>query len=86
MEREVDYRPVMIEREWLKLLRGYDMSFLFHPGKANVVAYSLSRLSMGSTAHAEEEQREFARDVHRLARLGVSLMDSTKRNSDVEYV
>ena len=31
---------------------------------------------MGSTAHVEEEKRELAEDVHRLARLGVRLMDS----------
>ncbi|KAH0698695.1 hypothetical protein KY284_012910 [Solanum tuberosum] len=47
-------------------------------GKANVVD-ALSRLSMGSTAHFEEDKRELAKDVHRLARLGVRLMDSTKR-------
>ena len=69
----------------VKVLKGYDMSFLYHSGKANVVADSLSMLSMGSTAHVEEEQRELARDVHRLACLGVSLMDSTRRNSDDEW-
>ncbi|WMV46834.1 hypothetical protein MTR67_040219 [Solanum verrucosum] len=54
------------------------MSILYHPSKANVVADCLSRLSMGSTAHVEEERRELAKDVHRLARLGVRLMDSTE--------
>ncbi len=29
---------------------------------------------MGSVAHVEEERRELAKDVHRLARLGVRLM------------
>ena len=53
------------------------MSILYHPGKANVVDDALSRLSMGSTTHVEEEKRELAKDVHRLARLGVRLMDST---------
>ncbi|WMV45810.1 hypothetical protein MTR67_039195 [Solanum verrucosum] len=52
------------------------MSIFYHPGK--VVADALSRLSMGSTGHVEEEKRELAKDVHRLARLGVQLMDSTK--------
>ncbi|WMV19535.1 hypothetical protein MTR67_012920 [Solanum verrucosum] len=36
------------------------------------------RLSMGSTTHFEEDKKDLARDVHRLARLGVRLMDSTK--------
>ncbi|WMV41629.1 hypothetical protein MTR67_035014 [Solanum verrucosum] len=69
----------------VKLLKDDDMSFLYYAGKANVVAESLSRLSIGSTGHVEEEQRELARDVHRFACLGVCLMDSTKRNSDDEW-
>ncbi|WMV41460.1 hypothetical protein MTR67_034845 [Solanum verrucosum] len=39
------------QRRWLKLLMDYDMSIVYHLGKANVVADALSRLSMGSTAH-----------------------------------
>ena len=50
------------------------MSVHYHPSKANVVADSLSRLSMGSVAHVEEEKKEVVKDVHRLARLGVCLM------------
>ncbi|WMV33499.1 hypothetical protein MTR67_026884 [Solanum verrucosum] len=49
-------------RRWLELLKDYDISVLYHPGKANVVADAFSRLS----------------DVHRLAQLGVQLVDSTK--------
>ncbi|WMV29771.1 hypothetical protein MTR67_023156 [Solanum verrucosum] len=54
------------------------MSVLYHPDKANVVADALSRLSMGSVAHVDDERKELVRDVHRLARLGVQLVDSTK--------
>ncbi|KAG5572715.1 hypothetical protein H5410_062481 [Solanum commersonii] len=54
------------------------MSFLYHPGKVNVVTNSLSRLSVGSTAHIEEAKRELAGDVHKLARLGVKLIDSAE--------
>ncbi|WMV36918.1 hypothetical protein MTR67_030303, partial [Solanum verrucosum] len=35
------------QRRWLELLKDYDMSILYHPGKANVVADALSRLSLG---------------------------------------
>ncbi|WMV25446.1 hypothetical protein MTR67_018831 [Solanum verrucosum] len=35
---------------------------------------ALSRLSMGSVAHVEEERKELAKDVHWLARRGVRLM------------
>ncbi|KAH0712585.1 hypothetical protein KY289_008544 [Solanum tuberosum] len=66
------------QRRWLELLKDYDMSILYHPGKANVVVDALSRLSMGSTAHVDEEKRELAKDVHRLERLEVRLMDSTE--------
>ena len=41
----------------------------YHQGKANVVADSLSRISMGSTTHIEDEKKELAKEVHRLDRL-----------------
>ncbi|WMV37363.1 hypothetical protein MTR67_030748, partial [Solanum verrucosum] len=44
MQNELNLR----QRRWLELLKNYDLSILYHPGKANVVADSLSRLSMGS--------------------------------------
>ncbi|WMV46279.1 hypothetical protein MTR67_039664 [Solanum verrucosum] len=65
-------------RRWLNLLKDYDMSVLYHPNKANVVADSLSRLSMGSVSHVEKDKKEFVRDVRRLARLSVRLFDFTK--------
>ncbi|KAH0652788.1 hypothetical protein KY289_030466 [Solanum tuberosum] len=66
------------QRRWLELLKNYEISVLYHPGKANVVADALSRLSMGSVAHIEEEKKELVQNIHRLARLGVQLVDSTK--------
>ncbi|WMV54699.1 hypothetical protein MTR67_048084 [Solanum verrucosum] len=33
------------QRRWLELLKGYDMSILYPPGKTNVVADDLSRIS-----------------------------------------
>ncbi|WMV33411.1 hypothetical protein MTR67_026796 [Solanum verrucosum] len=44
------------QRMWLELLKDYDMSILYHPGKANVIADSLSIFFMGSTAHFEEDK------------------------------
>ena len=64
------------QRRWLELLKDYDMSVLYHPGKANVVADALSKLSMGSVSHVEDGKKELVRDVHRLAHLGVQLVDS----------
>ena len=47
------------------------MSVHYHPGKANVVAGDLSRLSMGSVSHIDDENKELVKEVHQLARLGV---------------
>ena len=46
---------------------------------ANVVADALSRMSMGSTSHVEGDKKDLVKDIHRLARLGVRLVDSTSR-------
>ncbi|WMV09552.1 hypothetical protein MTR67_002937, partial [Solanum verrucosum] len=55
--------------------RDYDMNVLYYPGKTNVVVDALSRLSMGSVSQVGEERKELAKDVHRLARLRVCLMN-----------
>ena len=41
------------------------------------MADALSRLSMNSVSHVEDEKKELVRDVPRLARLGVRLVDSS---------
>jgi hypothetical protein len=35
----------MRQRRWLELIKDYDMSLQYHPGKANVIADALSRTS-----------------------------------------
>ena len=52
---------------WLEILKDYDMSTLYHTGKDNVVVDAFCRLSMGNTTHIEEDKKELAKDVHRLA-------------------
>ena len=59
------------QRKLLELLKDYEMSILYHPSKSNVVVDAFSRLSMGTTAHVKEHNRELAKDVLRLALLGV---------------
>ena len=54
------------------------MSVLYHPGKANVVADALSRLSMGSISHVKDSKKKMAQEIHQLARLGVRLVDSSE--------
>ena len=60
------------------------MSVHYHPGKVNVVADALSRLSMGNVAHVEEKRKELVKDVHRLARLGVRLMSISNNGVTVQ--
>ncbi|WMV09521.1 hypothetical protein MTR67_002906 [Solanum verrucosum] len=45
------------------------MSVLYHPDKVNVVEDALSRLSISSIAHVEEDKKELVCDIHRLTRL-----------------
>ena len=68
------------QRRWMELLKDYDLTILYHPGKANVVADALSRKtsSMGSLATIRVEERPLARDVQRLANSLVSLQLSDK--------
>ena len=39
------------QRRWMELLKDYDYTIEYHPGKANVVADTLSRKSGSSLAH-----------------------------------
>ena len=59
------------------MLKDYDMSVLYHSVKADVVANALSRMTMDSVSHIDEAKKDLAKQVHRLARLGVSLEDSS---------
>ena len=72
------------QMRWLEFLKDYDINILYQPGKANVVVDALTMLSMGSTTHVEEEKGELAKNVYRIARLGVKLMDSTERGIVVQ--
>ncbi|KAH0685627.1 hypothetical protein KY284_016180 [Solanum tuberosum] len=65
------------QRRLLEFLKDFDINVLYHPSKANIVVDALRRLYMFSVAHVEEEKKELANDVHRLARLGVYLTDTS---------
>lgn len=79
MQYVFDYKDLnLCQRRLVKLLKYYNMSVLNHPGKKNVVAEALSRLSLSSVSHEEKDKKELVQNVLRLALLGVWLKDSTK--------
>ena len=41
----------MRQRRWFELIKDYEFTIEYHPGKANVVADALNRKSMGSISH-----------------------------------
>ena len=64
------------QRRLLELLKDYDMSVLYHPGKANVIIDAFSHMTMGIFSHVEEVNKNLAKDVHRFSILGARLKDS----------
>ena len=63
----------LLQRRWLELLKNYDMSVLYHPDKANVVADVVSRMTIGSVYHIDEAKKYLVKDFHRLIMFGVRL-------------
>ncbi|XP_070041041.1 uncharacterized protein [Nicotiana tomentosiformis] len=63
------------QRRWLKLLKDYDITILYHPGKANVVVDALSRkeVSIGILAYIPVGETLLASDVQALANQFVRL-------------
>jgi len=61
----------MRQRRWMELLKDYDCTIHYHPGKANVVADALSRKSSGSLAHIQEVRRPLIKELHELVDEGV---------------
>src|SRR5262249_49054378 len=61
------------QRRWIELLKDYDCTILYHPGKANVVADALSRKSSGSLAHISTEKRQLVKELHELYDQGLQL-------------
>ena len=56
----------MRQRRWLELIKDYDCSINYHPGKPNVVADALSRKSSGFSAALLTTQNEIIKDLERM--------------------
>ena len=79
----------------MELLKDYDYTILYHPGKANVVADALSIKSMGSLAHIVVQKRQMVREVNfflnddvviSITKIGTMLVHVQVRSSLVEEV
>ena len=55
----------------MELLKDYDCTIQYHPGRANVVVDALSRKSSGSLAHIQEVRRPLIKELHELVDEGV---------------
>jgi hypothetical protein len=56
----------MHQRRWLEILKDYDCTINYHPGKANVVADALSRKTIvGSVSTTFTMQKELLLDLER---------------------
>ena len=57
----------------MKLLKDFDCSILYHPGKVKIVANALSRKSVGNLAHISTERRSIIKELHELIDQGLKL-------------
>jgi hypothetical protein len=51
----------MRQRRWLELIKDYDMSLQYHPGKENVVADALSRKAYVNCLSTDELPEDLCR-------------------------
>ena len=56
----------MRQRRWLELVKDYDCSINYHPGKANVVANALNRKPSSFSATLLTTQKEIIQDLERM--------------------
>ena len=56
----------MRQQRWLELIKDYDCSINYHPSKANMVAYALSRKSSGFSTALLTTQKAIIKDLERM--------------------
>src|SRR3989442_11450547 len=64
------------QRRWIELLKDYDCTIEYHPGKANVVADALSRKGAGTSAYSQVSSLSL---VNELRKLNIGLDEDSER-------
>lgn len=70
----------MRQQRWLELVKDYDCTILYHPGKANVVTDALSRKNMGPLSALCIRQDHLIRDFENLR---IEILSSPVRTSAI---
>jgi hypothetical protein len=74
----------MRQRRWLELIKDYDLEIHYHPGKANLVAYALSRKEHANMALAFQLPDELMKEFESL-NLGI-VAQTVGVTLEVEFV
>jgi hypothetical protein len=69
------------QRRWLELIKNYDLGINYHPGKANVVADSLSHKKYCNATFARRMQPELQREIEYL---NLGMVIEAKETMEVE--
>jgi hypothetical protein len=54
------------QRQWLELIKDYDLEIQYHPGKANLVADALSRKGQANIALTFKLHKELVKEFEKL--------------------
>ena len=77
----------MRQKRWLDLLKDYDYTIQYHPGKVNVVADALSRKSAGFLAHLRAKEWRLLKELKDLnVELSLNSLGVLIANMRVELV
>jgi hypothetical protein len=69
------------QRQWLELIKDYDLGINYHPGKANVIADALSRKKYYNATFARRMQPELRREIEYL---NLGMVNEAKVTMEVE--